>query len=819
MVIVNWKLRPKGDRVSPYVKYNNDLNLFTLKVNHVDVFTYVYGPKRTRAPRRVYKGGNADWFDDVDVDGFSVLEVSSMVKELGFGNPQTKFYYKKPTADLDKGLEPLSKYIDVLDMLNYVNKYKLMEVFIEHPIDNSVMDTIYLEQEDASAGLGDENVGNVANDLQDENVKEFDPLFSYPHMQIDNNEGSDHNRGSNNNKRSDHNEGSDNNEGSDHNEGSDNNEVSDDNDESDDSDFECDIEDRIDDVHIDMQMCKDNIDSNVEWVSSTEPEPQTENNENLVYEEVDLEDFDSEIDSDDDEAERRNALRKEESSWYCRVFKDTHTCLQSRTVRKCTSSFLSKEIEETIKPNPKIPLSALKEQLQKYEIGVSKQKVFRAKQMAEHKVHGDHITQYTQLRQYVLELKEKNPDITVKIDVERDYEPDSITRQFRRIYVCLGALKSRFKAGQRDILGLDGCFMSGPFPMQILIAIGVDPNYGIYHLAYAIVESENKQAWLWFLDCLRDDLKLFRNSNFTFVTDRQKGLIPALAETFPAAKHRNIEELKARPHCDVLLNNMCEVLNRQLKDERDKPIITCLEFIKEYLMKRIVIVQQVISKSNGPLTPKATKVFEVIKKLAAQYTISWNGGNLYQAVGPKSDQCVVNVEERACSCRKWDLTCMPCKRTVRAIWNMAENGLEPGIPESWVHPSYWLATWDEMHRPLKKRKKSAAKFFDGLVKNGKLSRFGQTVTCCKCGKKGHNSITCKGQRGATSAPAVNQTQTTQTTVNPSTPAVNISQTTQTTVNSPYQTSSTMRYTKQKASRYSPAENTNASGSGKRKDGE
>nr|GFC73388.1 hypothetical protein [Tanacetum cinerariifolium] len=43
---------------------------------------------------------------------------------------------------------------------------------------------------------------------------------------------------------------------------------------------------------------------------STEPEPQAKNNENLVYEEVDLGDFDSEIDSDEDKAERRKALRK-----------------------------------------------------------------------------------------------------------------------------------------------------------------------------------------------------------------------------------------------------------------------------------------------------------------------------------------------------------------------------------------------------------------------------------------------------------------------------------------------------------------------------
>ncbi|GKB22609.1 gypsy type transposase, partial [Tanacetum coccineum] len=39
----------------------NDPNLFSIKVNHGGGFSYVYGPKRTRAPRRVYKGGNADW--------------------------------------------------------------------------------------------------------------------------------------------------------------------------------------------------------------------------------------------------------------------------------------------------------------------------------------------------------------------------------------------------------------------------------------------------------------------------------------------------------------------------------------------------------------------------------------------------------------------------------------------------------------------------------------------------------------------------------------------------------------------------------------
>ncbi|GJR03610.1 transposase, MuDR [Tanacetum coccineum] len=123
----------------------NNPNLFSLKINHGGRFSYVYGLKRTRAPRCVYKGGNVDWFDDVDADGFSVIEVSCMLKELGYDNPKMKIHYKKPTSDLEKGLEPLSKDIDVLDLLSYVHKFKLIELFIEHHVDTFVLDTFVID--------------------------------------------------------------------------------------------------------------------------------------------------------------------------------------------------------------------------------------------------------------------------------------------------------------------------------------------------------------------------------------------------------------------------------------------------------------------------------------------------------------------------------------------------------------------------------------------------------------------------------------------------------------------------------------------------
>ncbi|GJY91208.1 mutator type transposase [Tanacetum coccineum] len=117
--------------------------------------------------------------------------------------------------------------------------------------------------------------------------------------------------------------------------------------------------------------------------------------------------------------------------------------------------------------------------------------------------------QYLLIREYSQELISQNPGTTVRIDVQQEPNPESLTRTFRRVYVCLGALKQGFRAYGREILRLDGCFMSGPWPGQILTVVGVDVNNGIYPVAYAIVEAESKASWCWFLNLLGEDLGVF----------------------------------------------------------------------------------------------------------------------------------------------------------------------------------------------------------------------------------------------------------------------------------------------------------------------
>ncbi|CAI9288715.1 unnamed protein product [Lactuca saligna] len=237
-------------------------------------------------------------------------------------------------------------------------------------------------------------------------------------------------------------------------------------------------------------------------------------------------------------------------------------------------------------------------------------------------------------------------------------------------------------------------------------------------------------------------------------------------------------EMTGRAHTDILLNNLCEVFNSKLLDARDKPIITCLEYIREYLMKRICIVQNVIDKSKGPLTPTTIKLLDGVKKAASQYTCIFNGAEKTQVTGTMGEQFVVNWRDRNCSCMNWEITGIPCSHLVSAIWDKVEHG-EKNVPplEEWVHPCYRLSTWNEMYkykvqpingrsvspksdcpktltppkhtkqagRPKKKRKRAQTEEPNNEGKS--LTRKFLTVTCSKCKNKGHNSRSCKGQGG------------------------------------------------------------------------
>ncbi|XP_021985487.1 uncharacterized protein LOC110881584 [Helianthus annuus] len=183
-----------------------------------------------------------------------------------------------------------------------------------------------------------------------------------------------------------------------------------------------------------------------------------------------------------------------------------------------------------------------------------------------------------------------------------------------------------------------------------------------------------------------------------------------------------------------------------------------------------------VNESQGPLKPKATEILEKIMEKAADMSVQWNSVNKYQVKGNSLEQFVVDMVDKTCSCKRWELTGVPCKHVVVVIWDMAAHGITMDAPEEWVSEVYWLETWKQVYantmdaingrnmwtpssclktliqpkhhkqvgRPRKKRKKSSEELSEQASKQGKLTRVGQTVKCTKCGGKGDNQKSCKG---------------------------------------------------------------------------
>lgn len=73
---------------------------------------------------------------------------------------------------------------------------------------------------------------------------------------------------------------------------------------------------------------------------------------------------------------------------------------------------------------------------------------------------------------------------------------------------------------------MDGTFLKGQIKGQLLVALGRDVCNQMYPLAWAIVQVENENNWLWFIKLVRSDLDLKDGNGYIITSDRQK--VPSL---------------------------------------------------------------------------------------------------------------------------------------------------------------------------------------------------------------------------------------------------------------------------------------------------
>ncbi|XP_027936312.1 uncharacterized protein LOC114191341 [Vigna unguiculata] len=225
-------------------------------------------------------------------------------------------------------------------------------------------------------------------------------------------------------------------------------------------------------------------------------------------------------------------LRK---TWQLRKVVDRHNCSREFKLKIMSAKWLSKKVEKSLIENPKFKIKDVREKgLRKWNTSISVAMARKAKSLASDQVEGSFKEQFRRIHDYAYEILRCNPGSTVKVKVD-EMQGESI---FGRFYTCFKACKDAFVLS-RPFIGLDGCFLKGKYGGELLTAVARDANDQMFPLAYAIVEVENKETWKWFLEILVDDLGGPEVCGAcTFMSDQQKGLLPAIQELLPGAEQR-----------------------------------------------------------------------------------------------------------------------------------------------------------------------------------------------------------------------------------------------------------------------------------------
>nr|GEU91442.1 transposase, MuDR, MULE transposase domain protein [Tanacetum cinerariifolium] len=377
----------------------------------------------------MYVSGRVDIFDIVDIDLFTLVALNMMVLKLGYtGKSETMFYnYIKPLTSLDEGLYALACEEDVRCLGTLVRSFKLIEVYIEHsvialdsylraPQFRATLKEITYEPDSIAANKTKflllltwhesseitkepicESVTPSSLPQHDSKVSTEVPIveevrtqeFNVKDVVLEDYVSS----------------------------GEDGEDAEHDDDDDVDEDFLIDEENEIVEPDVDVHFFGISMDLPFDNIGITN----LVSGDALEGDDADVinaDDFDSVPGNDEEKKKVSRIEDKNGSKRNLKLYKNDGVRIRARCDGK-VPVFTMPQVQ------------VVQDQLQReLEVQISMSKAFRAKDKAEREIRGDHVLQYSMLRDYVVELQSTNLNTTVKIAVERNNDPFLPTRVF-----------------------------------------------------------------------------------------------------------------------------------------------------------------------------------------------------------------------------------------------------------------------------------------------------------------------------------------------------------------------------------------------------
>ena len=208
-----------------------------------------------------------------------------------------------------------------------------------------------------------------------------------------------------------------------------------------------------------------------------------------------------------------------------------HTCELSEPLtrhRNVGTAYVAEKVHHLVSKDISVGPKALMSTIAD-EVGfpITYSMVRRAKQKVIERMFGTFEEGYNYAPRLLHQIGEANPGSYMN-KRERPY-PDGGPACFvlDRLFWAFSQTIEAFKYC-RPVLSVDGTFLTGKYKGTLLIAMAADGNDQILPVAYAIVESENSESWLWFLINLK--LSIVRDiRRVCLISYRNAGLLNAIS--------------------------------------------------------------------------------------------------------------------------------------------------------------------------------------------------------------------------------------------------------------------------------------------------
>jgi hypothetical protein len=367
-----------------------------------------------------------------------------------------------------------------------------------------------------------------------------------------------------------------------------------------------------------------------------------------------------------------------------------------------------------------------------HKVEVPYHRVYDGKELALKQLYGDWDNSFNNLFMFKSQIEASCPGSLVIID----HHTINDKIRFKRFFFALKPCIDGFLNGCRPYLAIDSTFLTGRFKGQLASASAVDGHNWLYPVCCGVFDSESSDNWEWFMIQLKKAIG--SPPGLTICTDAGQAVMGAVGEVFPRVEHREcmhhlVTNFKKRYHgkvfddhlwaaayswnlylfeknwvamerekpaatdyirrchkklwtrsqfstrskVDYVTNNLAECFNNWVKEHKSMNLDDFMDKIRQMLLSKWNQRRKISKKIHGRTLPHIIKQLnEKSRELNLEVEECSEHVAEVTAMGGSGFRFVVNLEDRSCTCRKWQVSGIPCKHALAFITSLPDEPID-----------------------------------------------------------------------------------------------------------------------------------------------